>query len=515
MLIGFEITFPSLLSMAKDLCLDIPHDDTALEGIYTKRNEKLNKIPRDVLHALPTSLLYSVEGMVDLDWEKLLELRCSDGSFHQSPAATAYALNQTGDLKSLRFIDGIVKKYGGGGVFEKFEKDGKFLCYPGQTSQPVTAIYNTYRAAQIAFPDEDDVLGRAEQYCRAYLQERQASNTLSDKWVISKDLPGEVGYALDFPWKVSLPRIETRFYLEQYGGSSDVWIGKVLYRMPLFCNDLFLKAAKADFAIYQRMCRLEWHGLMRWYTRNNLKMYGVCPENTLRAYFLAAANIFESNRATERLAWSQTMILTQALSSYFQSHDCTPDLREGLINKLTGDHNNDLARGAKDSTHNGILHVLDELIMNLGVFENATANLREAWKDWLVTCRETDINESCEWSTALLLVRTVEVSSGRYGLTQQDLNVLEYIQLEELTSSICCKLSQSWQTTENIEDMYRQVDAEMRELAQHVFRISCNGISGLTKQTFLHVVKSFYYVAVCSSDEIHYHTFKVIFEDII
>lgn len=40
----------------------------------------------------------------------------------------------------------------------------------------------------------------------------------------------QVGYGLDFPWKASLPRIETRMYLEQYGGSADVWIGKVLYR---------------------------------------------------------------------------------------------------------------------------------------------------------------------------------------------------------------------------------------------------------------------------------------------
>lgn len=40
-LIGFEITFPSLLCMAKDLDLYIPHDDPALEAIYAKRNQKL------------------------------------------------------------------------------------------------------------------------------------------------------------------------------------------------------------------------------------------------------------------------------------------------------------------------------------------------------------------------------------------------------------------------------------------------------------------------------------------
>lgn len=40
----------------------------------------------------------------------------------------------------------------------------------------------------------------------------------------------QVGYALDVPWYASLPRVETRFYLDQYGGADDVWIGKTLFR---------------------------------------------------------------------------------------------------------------------------------------------------------------------------------------------------------------------------------------------------------------------------------------------
>lgn len=47
----------------------------------------------------------------------------------------------------------------------------------------------------------------------------------------------------------------------------------------------------------------------------------------------------------------------------------------------------------------------------------------------------------CEWSTALLLVRTIEVCSGRHSSTDHQLNVWEYTQLEELTSSICRKLA--------------------------------------------------------------------------
>jgi ent-copalyl diphosphate synthase len=114
-------------------------------------------------------------------------------------------------------------------------KDGEFVVYLGQTNQSVSAMYNLYRAAdQAAFPGDDAVIQWAKAYSSAFLQKRRASGKLNDKWIISSGLPGEVAYGLDFPWKANLPRVETRMYLEQYGGSDNVWIGKVLYRYSYF-----------------------------------------------------------------------------------------------------------------------------------------------------------------------------------------------------------------------------------------------------------------------------------------
>jgi hypothetical protein len=122
------------------------------------------------------------------------------------------------------------------GALKRFEtKDGEFVVYPGQSNQSVSAMYNLYRAAdQAAFSGDDAVVQRAKAYSYAFLQERRASGNLNDKWIISSGLPSEVAYALDFPWKASLPRVETRMYLEQYGGTDNVWIGKVLYRYSYF-----------------------------------------------------------------------------------------------------------------------------------------------------------------------------------------------------------------------------------------------------------------------------------------
>lgn len=41
---------------------------------------------------------------------------------------------------------------------------------------------------------------------------------------------GQVAFAMEVPWHACLPRLETRLYIEQYGGEDDVWIGKTLYR---------------------------------------------------------------------------------------------------------------------------------------------------------------------------------------------------------------------------------------------------------------------------------------------
>ncbi|XP_066160048.1 LOW QUALITY PROTEIN: syn-copalyl diphosphate synthase, chloroplastic-like [Oryza sativa Japonica Group] len=303
--VGFEITFPSLLEIAKDLALDIPYDDPALHKIYAQRELKLKKIPREILHSLPTSLLLSIEGLRGLDWKRLLKLQLSDGSFLSSPAATAYVLMQTGDKKCLEFLDGIVSKFHGGVPF----------LYPIEIFERVWAVDRLERLG-ISYYFKTEI----DEYCLEYTFRHWTKEGVTYNWHSSvKDIDtGSMAfrllrlhgysvspncYALDFPWKASLPRVETRMYLEQYGAGRDVWIGKSLYRLPLVNNDLYHNMAKADFKCFQRRCQLEWHGINKWYAENDLEVYGVTHKSALTAFFLAAANIFEPNRADERLQW--------------------------------------------------------------------------------------------------------------------------------------------------------------------------------------------------------------------
>ena len=76
-------------------------------------------------------------------------------------------------------------------MFKNFEKDGEFFCFVGQSTQAVTGMYNLNRASQVSFPGEE-ILQRARIFSYEFLREREAQGALHDKWIIAKDLPGEV-----------------------------------------------------------------------------------------------------------------------------------------------------------------------------------------------------------------------------------------------------------------------------------------------------------------------------------
>ncbi|XP_042379535.1 ent-copalyl diphosphate synthase 1-like [Zingiber officinale] len=593
--IGFEVAFPSLLDLAKELGLEIPYSHPCLQGITAMRDLKMERIPKQVLHEVPTTLLHSLEGMVGLDWEKLLRLQCQDGSFLFSPSSTAYALMQTGDGNCLKYLHRLVRRFGGGvpnvypvdlferlwavdrlqrlgiagyfspeikdcldyvhrywtedgicwakesrvfdiddtsmgfrllrlhgypvspGVLRQFEKDGEFVCFAGQSNQAVTGMFNLNRAAQVAFPGEE-ILERAKSFSYAFLREKQAAHQLLDKWIITKDLPGEVEYALDFPWYASLPRVEARFYLEQYGGGSDIWIGKTLYKMPLVNNDVYLELAKLDFNHCQALHQLEWLHLQKWYEEAGLQWHGVSRRALLEDYFLAAACIFEPERATERLGWVRTMVLSKAVSSYLSDNSCTETSRQALILNFLDDENycsngHGISRAKVRRKGEHLAELLHQLVDGLVALaanshqQRMRHYLHEAWKVWfsIWKCEEENIG--------LLLVTTIEACGGRFNLTSAQ---PQYDELAHLLSSICALLLPRKLIK---EDMNKEtIDEKMQELAQCVLRSATPDDQGLdfhqTKQTFLLVAKGFYYTAHCPEDVLNSHITKVLFQPV-
>ncbi|MCD7469411.1 hypothetical protein HAX54_008456 [Datura stramonium] len=227
----------------------------------------LHRIPKDVVHTIPTTLLFSLEGFRDLDWERLLKLQMPDGSFLTSIASTAFAFMETNDQNCLRYLQRVVQKYNGGAP-HSYPVDMQARLWAIDRLQRLGISYyfeeefkdmldHVQRCSQVSFPGEK-ILDDAKKFTYNFLQHCLSNNQSLDKWLIAKDIPGEIRYALEVPWYANLPRVEARIYLEQYGGANDIWIGKTLHRMPNVNNNVYLEAAKLDYDKCQSQHQLEW-----------------------------------------------------------------------------------------------------------------------------------------------------------------------------------------------------------------------------------------------------------------
>lgn len=67
-------------------------------------------------------------------------------------------------------------------------------------------------------------------------------------------------------------------------------------------------------------------------------------ECVLRAYFIAAASIFDPNRANERLGWAHTAVLAKAVSLHLEHSADADSVRESFADKLSKCHCNNIER---------------------------------------------------------------------------------------------------------------------------------------------------------------------------
>ncbi|KAL2516731.1 Ent-copalyl diphosphate synthase [Abeliophyllum distichum] len=590
---GFEIVFPALLQRARNLGIDnIPYDAPVIKEIYAARNQKLKRIPKDLMHTVPTSLLFSLEGLQDLDWKKLLELQTPLGSFLTSPSSTAFALMETKDDKCFRYLDDIVQKFNGGAphsypadlfprlwavdrlqrlgisrffesqindllhyvygfwtetgifsarysrfcdiddtsmgfrllrlhgfsvnpdVFKHFKKDNKFSCYGGQMVESATPIFNLYRASQVQFPGET-ILEEAKKFSYSFLQDKLESHQLADKWVISEGLSDEISKGLELPWYADLPRVEARFYIEQYGGATDVWIGKSLYRMPDISNNVYLDVAKFDYNRCQAQHKTEWNEIQKWYANANLQELGITRKYLLHAYFLAAATIFEPERSHVRLAWAKSQIICKIITSHFNHEATSLEQRIAFIENFRNNVDG-LGKTISKTGHeilNILLKTLDQSSKDAWWIHgrDISHQLHDAWGAWLMKLNEgVECNEEAE-----LLVYIINICAG-HMVSEETLMDPVYKRLSKLTNKICQQLY-GYENEKvlgiddcSTENNSTEIERDMQALVELVF---CE--SNVVNQTFLMVAKTYYYGAYCSPETIDFHISKVLFERVV
>ncbi|KAL8063598.1 hypothetical protein ABFX02_01G036800 [Erythranthe guttata] len=597
---GFEVVFPALLQRAKELNIDgIPYDAPVIQDIFDVRDRKMKRVPKELLHKVPTCLLHNLEGLGNseslgkLEWPKILKLQTPKGSFITSPAATCYAIMETNDQDCIEFIQYVVKKFNGGaptvypvdiyarlwavdrlerlgisrffepeikscldhlldcsfwtekGVFSArnsefcdiddtsmgirllrlhgynitpnalrtFKNGNEFTCYVGQGFESPSPIFNLYRASQVLFPGET-ILEEAKQFSYNFLKQRLHKNELLDKWLISKHLPSEIKCGLEIPWYASLPRLETRFYIENYG-ADDIWIGKSLYRMPEINEERYLELGKLDYNRCQAQHQMEWNHMQQWYEHSNLEEFGVSKKELLLAFFVASSSIFETERYGERIAWVKTNILSNILSNHYYSIDDSSEQRTELSTELKN------KQGRKWQVHRLIAILLETLqestthaLDRTGV--DVSNLLLDVWGAWLkkLTGEGDDEIEQVE-----LIVGTLNICGGHISPKDDKLSHDEYRTLSRLTNKICHQLAEFENRNKKVNDVEwttSEIDKDMQLLLKLVLHpnSSCN-LSKDVKQTFFVVVRAFYYKAYFATEQIDSHISKVLFEKVV
>ncbi|KAM0051074.1 putative ent-copalyl diphosphate synthase [Helianthus debilis subsp. tardiflorus] len=580
---GLELVFPKLIELAGKLDLKVPNDSPVIKEMYKQRERKLLKIPKEKVHNTPTIMLYSLEGMKDLEWDKLLKLQSENGSIVYSPSATAFAFMQTKDQKCLAYLTNLVDKFKGGvphvypveifeqswmvdrlqrlgiaryfqseikkcvdyiyrywdgqaigvtrycnlpdiddtcmgfrvlrtngyhvspDVFRHFEKDGQFVCYPGQSAEAVTAMFNLYRASQVLFPEEK-ILDDAKNFSYNFLTEKRSTNELLDKWLITKDLPGEVGYALDVPWYASLPRLEARYYLEQYGGEDDIWIGKTLYRMGNISNNQYLEMAKLDYNHCQTIHQLEWSNIQKWYAHLNIEE--TLNTRLLSSYYEAAASIFEPEKCNERVAWAKTNVIVNTITSFFaRPQFLNTDIR-AFANEFANTSHHEKNGKPWDEMMGALHETLNEIASNTRVAYGVDIYpyLHSIWKVWLLNLQNGVDEVEGE---AELIVKTINLCSSQC-LLDESFSQPQYQRLSSIINDLCHQISHKGNRTISFE-----IESKMQELVQLVLCDSPDDLDTTSKQTFLMVAKTFYYRSLFDPETINQHIGKVLFENVI
>ncbi|XP_048227987.1 ent-kaurene synthase, chloroplastic isoform X1 [Ricinus communis] len=105
--IGFDIIFPAMIELALQNGLELPLDSSLLDGLQLKRDTEVTRCD------LKATKAYLLEGMGgNFEWEEIIKHgRRSNGSFSNSPSATAAALFHNHSQPCYNYLSSLLMQY--------------------------------------------------------------------------------------------------------------------------------------------------------------------------------------------------------------------------------------------------------------------------------------------------------------------------------------------------------------------------------------------------------------------
>lgn len=153
-LVGFELLLPALIQRAQKSGIAVPPH---LDIYGPQRAHKLSLIPAEALYSPRTTLVHSLEFLGrQAEPDRLRSAQAENGAIGNSPAATAFFLDQTNDTRAEAYLRHCLEYTGGATVP---------VLHPCETFELLWAAYHLYLAgvpaARLLQPDDQAALREA------------------------------------------------------------------------------------------------------------------------------------------------------------------------------------------------------------------------------------------------------------------------------------------------------------------------------------------------------------------
>ncbi len=113
--VGFELLLPGLVGLARKQGLKVQRIEELMAPQLKLSREKLALVPQKAIYSPHFPVAFSLEflSFEQLDRSAVHELRASNGSIHNSPAATAYVDAVLGGAQGRGYLETLMTRYGG------------------------------------------------------------------------------------------------------------------------------------------------------------------------------------------------------------------------------------------------------------------------------------------------------------------------------------------------------------------------------------------------------------------
>ncbi|XP_020277318.1 ent-kaur-16-ene synthase, chloroplastic isoform X2 [Asparagus officinalis] len=237
------------------------------------------------------------------------------------------------------------------------------------------AVLELYKASQIKFLPNEQILDKIESWSGCYLKEEVSADVVQQLDAISE----EVAHALKFPFYANLDRLEHKKHIELSDGGNL----RILKTSYVINKKDVLKMAVEDFNLSQSMYRKELECLEKWVKDNKLDRLEFARQKLAYCYLSTAATLFPPEMADARMSWAKNSVLTTVVDDFFDVGGSREELLNiiMLVERWDGIHEKEFCSKQVEIVFSALYSTINELGAKASALQkrSVTPHIIEIW----------------------------------------------------------------------------------------------------------------------------------------